>query len=215
MNPSYTYSATGSYVATLQITDASTSCSSSYSVVININCGLAAPSFTYSLGSNGLVNFTGIYTSTVSSTSYNWGFGNGQSSNVQNPTLTYPYDGSYLVYFGVTDSLHNCWSYSSDTVVITNSAVPCTPSVSFYMINEDSIAAGTWGIIPNYSSQVTGAMWYWGDGTSTPGLYPNHSYATAGNTLFVYVFGLLAEIRLIFVRTIVCSVWLILAVQIV
>jgi hypothetical protein len=35
--------------------------------------------------------------------------------------------------------------------------------------------------VPNYSSQVINAIWTWGDGTSSTGLYPSHTYAAAGN----------------------------------
>jgi|GEM_PF-1259861 len=38
----------------------------------------------------------------------------------------------------------------------------------------------TWDAYPSYSSYVTSARWYWGDGTSTTGLYPSHTYSVAG-----------------------------------
>ena len=47
---------------------------------------------------------------------------------------------------------------------------------------KDSIntLSSTWYVYPNYSSQVSNAVWNWGDGTSSAGLYPSHNYATAG-----------------------------------
>lgn len=42
------------------------------------------------------------------------------------------------------------------------------------------VAPLTWNIVPQYSSQVNNAIWYWGDGTSSAGLYPSHTYSVAG-----------------------------------
>jgi len=60
----------------------------------------------------------------------------------------------------------------------------CSPTPTCVASVTDSIFKDatplTWDIIPNYSSQVTSAIWYWGDGTSSNGLYPSHTYTTAG-----------------------------------
>ena len=58
-------------------------------------------------------------------------------------------------------------------------------------MHKDSInpQPGVWEIGANYSTQVTAATWYWGDGSSTSGLNPTHTYATAGQyTICVTVF---------------------------
>ncbi|MGZ3942768.1 MAG: T9SS type A sorting domain-containing protein, partial [Bacteroidia bacterium] len=39
---------------------------------------------------------------------------------------------------------------------------------------------GVWYVSAYYSPQVTNAVWYWGDGTSTAGMSPGHNYASAG-----------------------------------
>ncbi len=59
----------------------------------------------------------------------------------------------------------------------------CTPSPTCVASVTDSlfnISPLNWGLIPNYSPQVTNATWYWGDGTSSSGLYPSHTYTAAG-----------------------------------
>jgi len=38
----------------------------------------------------------------------------------------------------------------------------------------------TWNILPQYSPQINNAIWYWGDGTSSSGLYPSHTYTAVG-----------------------------------
>jgi hypothetical protein len=59
----------------------------------------------------------------------------------------------------------------------------CTPTPTCVASVTDSlfnISPLNWGVIPHYSSQVTSAVWYWGDGTSSTGLYPSHTYTTSG-----------------------------------
>ena len=38
----------------------------------------------------------------------------------------------------------------------------------------------TWTVIPTYGANTAGAFWYWGDGNSTSGLYPSHTYTASG-----------------------------------
>ena len=58
----------------------------------------------------------------------------------------------------------------------------CTPTPSCVASVTDSllnISPLNWAILPHYSPQVTNAVWHWGDGTSTSGLYPSHTYTTS------------------------------------
>jgi len=52
-----------------------------------------------------------------------------------------------------------------------------TPAVSYTLTN---VSPQTWNAYPSYSSNITSAKWYWGDGSSTTGLYPSHTYSVAG-----------------------------------
>lgn len=38
----------------------------------------------------------------------------------------------------------------------------------------------TWTVMPTYGANTAGAVWYWGDGNQSVGLYPSHTYATSG-----------------------------------
>jgi hypothetical protein len=51
------------------------------------------------------------------------------------------------------------------------------PTVN-YTLTQDSLPQ-TWDAYPVYSSNIALVVWYWGDGTSTSGLYPSHSYSLA------------------------------------
>ncbi|HTA61889.1 MAG TPA: FG-GAP-like repeat-containing protein [Bacteroidia bacterium] len=68
---------------------------------------------------------------------------------------------------------------SSNNITVILACVPtstCIVSASF-SIGQDTAATSTWIIIPHYSSQVTSAVWNWGDGTTTTGLFPSHIYS--------------------------------------
>ena len=193
INPSTTYSVNGVYVVSLLITDASTGCLSNYThtIVVNSwNCTTIAR-FNYVAGSNGQLNFTNTSSNIPSGVTYFWDFGDGYSSSAVNPSHTFSNNGSYLISLKISDSLNLCSSVYSDSVIITNVAGGCHPTVSFIM-HKDSInpQPGIWEISPYYSSQVSGAIWNWGDGSSTNELYPTHTYSAVGQyTICVMVFS--------------------------
>lgn len=109
---------------------------------------------------------------------------NSYTSNVQNPTIyaaTPAMAGNYIV---TGNNTHLC--FKTDTVsVVVNPPVTVT-----YTLTKDNSIPNTWDVYPSYSSWVTSATWYWGDGTSTTGLYPTHVYAAAGTyNIMVTVFS--------------------------
>lgn len=75
-----------------------------------------------------------------------------------------------------TLSMPLCAAGNSNGCAISTS---CAPGISFFLSKDASIP-NTWDGYPSYSYQVTTATWYWGDGISTIGLYPNHTYASGG-----------------------------------
>ncbi|HEX7415075.1 MAG TPA: T9SS type A sorting domain-containing protein [Bacteroidia bacterium] len=65
----------------------------------------------------------------------------------------------------------------TSTATVALNVIP-SPTVSFNLVQD--IAPHTWDVYPSYSSNVNFARWHWGDGTATVGLYPSHTYTTAG-----------------------------------
>ena len=174
-NPTFNYVYNGTYYVTLQLQDsAGFYCDSTQ--VIAITNGLSLPAcdsaFTYTLGADGEVSFT----NTSGGLSYSWSFGDpiNSTSTLSSPTFTYVSNGTYTVTFQIRDSAgYYCNSSQVVTIVNTNS---CTP-VASYSLSQDT-TPHTWDVYPYYSSQVSSAVWNWGDGTSTTGLYPSHIYSS-------------------------------------
>ena len=186
MSPFHTFANNGTYIVSLQITDSTTNCSSNYkdTIVVNTSPCNAIVGFNYTLGSNGQISFRSITSNLPAGAIYNWNFGDGYTSSAIAPIHTFNYNGIYSVCLIVSDSANNCSNGSCDSVVITNAnSAPCAPSISFYMYNVDSlnnVVGDTMDIAPYYSSQVSNAIWYWGDGSYTTGLYPSHTFSAAG-----------------------------------
>jgi len=56
---------------------------------------------------------------------------------------------------------------------------PCVSPTASYTMTQDPTPQ-TWDVYPSYSTNVNNARWYWGDGSSTLGLYPSHTYSATG-----------------------------------
>jgi PKD repeat protein len=195
-NPTHVYYYNGTYTITLNVYNSVSNCSVSSTQTISITNAQPFPTctsnFTYTVGASGLVSFTGLYTGTSPYPSYSWNFGDGNYGRGLSQSHTYTYNGIYSISLNIIDSLAMCESSTTQTISITNtSPAPCVPTVSFYM-HKDSLnpQPGVWEIGASYSSQVTVAKWFWGDGSYTTGLNPTHNYATAGQyTVCVRVYS--------------------------
>jgi PKD repeat protein len=182
-NPSYTYTYNTLYSVTLYVSDSTGLCNGSVTntfVVTNATPCPTQASFTYSLGASGQVTFQNTSTGLDSASLYNWNFGDNTYSNdsVSVFSHTYSNNGTYYPSLIIGNNHSPCLSSFSDTIVITNSN-NCIPTINFSMI-KDTTQVGVWSAVANYSSNVTSAIWYWGDGTSSPGFSPTHTYTSAG-----------------------------------
>lgn len=109
-------------------------------------------------------------------TLYNWDFGDGGSSWLQNPTHTFLASGNYTVCLYVEDSIAGC----SDTVcvpitVIDSTAIPCDADFSI------SIAGSTVDFSNTSSGSNLNYYWDFGDGTDSYAINPSHTYTSNGS----------------------------------
>jgi PKD repeat protein len=146
----------------------------------NSPCTNMNASFNYSIGAGGLVTFNNISTGIPSNPNYQWVFGDLIGySNLANPQYIYTKNDSFKVTLVMQDSIIGCYDDTSIYISISNVIPICTAS-AYFEIEKDTTTSLKWRIIPTYSSSLLSAKWFWGDGTSTAGFYPSHTYASAG-----------------------------------
>jgi len=174
-NPSHTYTNTGFYTVTLQITN-SNGCKTSASIgrYIRIVTGATAdfaflqpptcqPPF--------LINFRD-QSSGPGTLTYSWDFGNGATSTSQNPSTTYNAAGTYSVKLSVQSSLGCSGSATKDIIVAgktTDFAFPTNICVG-QTVNFQNTSVPT----PVSSS------WTFGDGTASSQINPVKTFLSGG-----------------------------------
>jgi PKD repeat protein len=161
-NPSYSYIAPGNYTVALTAYNAGGYNSTLKIGYINVTAATIAPvaSFTTNITS-GTVPLTVVFndTSTNSPTSWNWSFGDGSFSILQNVTHTYLTAGSYTV------SLNTTNAGGSNTTTQTNYIVVRVPSpVAGFSVN---VTSGTAPLAVQFNDASTGSptgwAWFFGD----------------------------------------------------
>ena len=176
-NPSHTYNSTGTYSVTLTATNAIGSSTATRANYITITPPPPVAIFSGTPVS-GTLPLTVAFTdsSTNSPTIWAWDFGDGGTSNVQNPSHTYGALGTYNVSLTVTNG------YGSNTTTKTNyiAVSPQPPVASF-------TAQPFWGISsPNITftdtstNNPTAWLWNFGDGGSSTLQNPYHIYTNKG-----------------------------------
>ena len=171
-SPNHTYAQSGTYQVCLSITDSNAvSCTFCDSVTVNIadppKCDAG---FSYAIDSTNTAIFTNTSTPIIGST-FNWNFGDGDSSSLTDPIHTYAFPGMYVVTLTMEDSNLNVCDFS-DTIVIEFPA-PCTAGFSV-RIDTDSVFITSSAI--NYSD----IKYYFGDGDSSNLIDPTHVYQRSG-----------------------------------
>ena len=165
-NPSHTYAAPGTYDVTLTVTDASggsNSATQQVTVTAPIQANFAAQP------NNLDVQFTDQSTGAI--TSYAWQFGDGGTSDQQNPAHTYAAPGTYTVTLTVGDASG-----------ATNTA---TQQVSVSAPVEANFTAQVTDLTVQFTSTSTGDIaqynWNFGDGNTSTEQNPTHTYAAPGS----------------------------------
>lgn len=177
-SPTHTYSNSGIYTVTLTANNNfSTNCVSTKTSVVIINlCNLSA-NFTHTVGANGMVNFNCTSTGTNGAWYYNWNFGDGFAGSGISPSHAYLSGGAHNVGLIVTHT--NNVGVCSDTIVqsINITTLPCSANSNFSL--NPTNTPQYWTATPSYPWNVTNAVWNWGDGSSSGGLYTSHNYSVA------------------------------------
>lgn len=155
----------------LGLTQASAQC--------NLNAGI-----NFTIGPNGVVNFSSTTTGTIPTTYYTWSFGDNTFGNGLAPNHTYNANGNYTVVLTAINASVNPPCQSSATVVITISSFTTTPC--------NLVANCTYSVGPNgtvhfmYNTStgtVSGTTYtlYFGDNTSGNTIPTIHTYSANGS----------------------------------
>lgn len=189
-NPVHTYTAPGTYTVCLRVKknnnpNSTTPCVREIckTVVVQAPCNMV-PNFTWSAtASNPLrIEFQNTSTNTAATDSIRWTFGDGSSSNQQNPAHIYTAPGTYTVCLRITRYYANtttpCVREICKTIVVT---APCNMVPDFTW----TATAGNPLRIEfhNTSTNTTitdSIRWTFGDGTSSNDINPVHLYNAPG-----------------------------------
>ncbi|MCB9231090.1 MAG: PKD domain-containing protein [Bacteroidia bacterium] len=162
-NPNVTYAVPGTYNVCLTTTN---SCGpQQYCQQITVVCPLPVAGFTKS-ANNLVVNFSNTSTG---GTSYAWNFGDGQTSTLANPNVTYAVPGTYNVCLTTTNSCGTNQYCQQITVVCPLPVAGFTKSANNLVVN-----------FSNTSSGGTTYAWNFGDGQTSAIANPVVTYATSG-----------------------------------
>lgn len=162
-NPAHTYVVVGNFPVNLKITN-SEGCTKTLNkpnfisvpggVLSDFNIGsISSCLLPVNVAFNGTSTGTGIL-------SYEWDFGDGTTSTLQNPTHTYNTNGTYTVKL-ITSNNQGC----KDTLIKTNGVVIGTVDADF---TSSGFCLGKSTQFQNTSTPATGTyFWYFGDGTTS------------------------------------------------
>jgi PKD repeat protein len=138
----------------------------------------------------GTTNYTFVDSSYVTSGKYGYSasyidFGNGQTQMLNTlPGSTYTMQyvaGSYNVCIYIQDSVNqSCMDTFCQTITVTSNTLPACQAT--FSIWPDSLNAGVY--YGSNNSSTTGSnpvyTWSWGDGSTSTGQFPSHTYAASG-----------------------------------
>lgn len=170
-NPFHIYSQSGSYQVCLSIV--SGNCTDFICRTVNVSGSSTACMSNFNYFSNGLtVQFRDTSTAT-SKTSYFWDFGDTDSSRQRFPIHTYNNPGAYWVTLSIYDSLNNCSSQFSDSVIVAVPPPACRADFSA-LVNQDTV------FIQNNSVNFTSVSFDFGDNNFSTRTNPVHTYTQSG-----------------------------------
>jgi gliding motility-associated-like protein len=181
-NPTTTYLNPGVYTIKLTATNASGSNTITKTNFITVN---ALPNVNFSApDTSGCAPFTANFTDlstagTGTITAWEWNFGDGGTSTLQNPTHIYTNPGTYGVFLKVTNSA-GCSKifFKSQYIIIGGTLTPdFTVSIPSYCTTPVNVS---------FTNNTTGTgtlsySWNFGDGGTSTAVNPTHTYSSYNN----------------------------------
>lgn len=136
----------------------------------NFNIGSSANNCGLTINFN---NMSSMSSGTI--TTYNWNFGDGTTSSLENPSHIYSNPGTYNVTL-IVGSPHGCYDTTMNVVTVNPQ-----PTVVFNFNNSCQFAPVTFTENSNIQQGVINQWnWNFGDGSSSSNSNPTHMYSTPG-----------------------------------
>ncbi|MCY7408681.1 MAG: PKD domain-containing protein [Chitinophagales bacterium] len=173
INTSHEYSEPGYYEVCFSFIDSINNCSDSEckNIYIGDSAIGCSASFTYSV-TNYEVHFTNTSDASNSAT-WEWSFGDGNYSDLENPTHLYNSYGPYAVCLVATDSINNCTATYCDSIYLNNN-VGCVADFT-YTIDGLTITVTNTSI-----GTLSAYYWNFGDYTYSSEINTSHEYSEPG-----------------------------------
>jgi PKD repeat protein len=184
-NPTYTYAAPGTYNVCLTITAHNPGCTATFCHHVVIAApppGTCQAAFVANQPdpAQPTIDFTDQSTSDGNIGTWEWDFGDGNTSNDQNPSHTYPGPGVYLVCLTITDDDGHCTSHVCHHLVINHP--PLHECHAAFSVHQPDPALPTFDFTDQSTSNGTIVSWEWdfGDGNTSIDQHPSHTYTSVG-----------------------------------
>ncbi len=178
VNPMHTYDSAGVYTITL-IAISDNGCVDTVSQQITV-FPLPVSNFLYSqaAGCGPLaIHFTdSSYITSGSITSWNWDFGNGLTSQLQNPSTVYSSSGTYGVLLTVTSNMGCVQTFTQPNII----TIYPGPQADFTTDPYEQIISNPVFNFNNLSLGGNLYTWTFGDGSSSNMFEPTHTYQDTG-----------------------------------
>ncbi len=178
-NPSLTYTQAGDYRVSLAVVDAN-GCAHDTSILIRVN---EVPQVDFTAdGRRGCapqsINFQAQVFAAASIQSWNWDFGDGNTSNQENPSHVYTSDGTYDVKLVVVDA-NGC----TDSLTKTQFIRLSHPQAAFSHLTDGFCPPVRASFEDQSIEDTTLTSWNWnfGDGSTSNQENPVHIYPNSGN----------------------------------
>lgn len=168
-NPLHTYSTNGTYTVTLISSNACGSDTIQQQVTIIVPSQVTSA---FIINTQPCILTISLTNQSLNGTSYNWSFGDGNNSSLQNPTHTYSLPGIFTITLITSNS---CFSDTlQQQIDLTNAVQPVANFVFTTQPCDLTVA------LSNQSQNTDSVLWDFGDGTSDTVFNPVHTYLSTG-----------------------------------
>ncbi len=173
--PNCTLAMAGTYTCTIHVGSQSSSANTQVQVFAQPNANFTANNAC--VGNPVQFNNNSTTNPANQNMSYQWNFGDGQTSNQQSPSHIYNTPGNYNVTLTVSTG-GPCTSTKSQSITV--SALP-TPNFTANAVCQGNSTQFTNTTTTNPPGQAVTYLWDFGDGQTSTQQNPTHQFATSGN----------------------------------